>query len=131
MEKKSLVLCDTNIIIEFYKENPGVIKNLQGIGQQNIAISVITAGELLYGALNKRELSHIKSDLEHLQIIHLTQGIGETFTQLMLEYTLSHRLSLPDGLIAATALSENIALYTHNLKDFKYIKDIRLYREKA
>jgi tRNA(fMet)-specific endonuclease VapC len=66
MEKKPLVLCDTNIIIEFYKENPGVIKNLQGIGQQNIAVSVITAGELLYGAFNKKELNRIKSDLEHL-----------------------------------------------------------------
>jgi tRNA(fMet)-specific endonuclease VapC len=77
MEKKSLVLCDTNIIIEFYKENPGVIKNLKRIGQHNIAISIITAGELLYGALNKKELNRIKSDLEHLQIIHLTPEIGE------------------------------------------------------
>ena len=53
MEKKSLVLCDTNIIIEFYKENPRVIKNLHDIGQQNIAVSIVTSGELLYGALNK------------------------------------------------------------------------------
>ena len=130
MEKKSLVLCDTNIIIEFYKKNPGVIKNLQDIGQQNIAVSIITSGELLYGALNKKELSRIKSDLEHLQVIHLTQEIGECFTQLMIDYSLSHRLSLPDGLIAATALAENVLLYTHNLKDFKYIKGIRLYKEK-
>ena len=80
MEKKSLVLCDTNIIIEFYKENPRVIKNLHDIGQQNIAVSIVTSGELLYGALNKKELSQIKSDLEHLQIIHLTPEIGECFT---------------------------------------------------
>ena len=77
MEKKSLVLCDTNIIIEFYKENPRVIKNLHDIGQQNIAVSIVTSGELLYGVLNKKELSQIKSDLEHLQIIHLTPEIGE------------------------------------------------------
>ncbi len=130
MEKKSLVLCDTNIVIEFYKQNPGVIKNLQDIGQQNIAVSIVTAGELLYGALNKKELSQIKKDLEHLQVIHLTRGIGECFTQLMLDYSLSHRLSLPDGLIAATALTESVSLYTHNVKDFKYIKDIKLYKEK-
>jgi predicted nucleic acid-binding protein len=130
MDKKSLVLCDTNIIIEFYKENPGVIKNLRAIGQRNMAVSIITAGELLYGALNKKELNRIKSDLEHLQVIHLTQETGECFTQLMLDYSLSHRLSLPDGLIAATALTQNISLYTHNLKDFKYIKDIKLYKEK-
>jgi tRNA(fMet)-specific endonuclease VapC len=130
MEKKPLVLCDTNIIIEFYKENPEVIKNLRSIGQQNIAVSIVTAGELLFGVLNKRELSRIKRDIEHLQIIHLTPEIGECFTKLMLNYSLSHRLSLPDGLIAATALIENVSLYTHNLKDFKYIKDIVLYKEK-
>ena len=130
MEKKSLVLCDTNVIIEFYKENPRVIKNLHDIGQQNIAVSIVTSGELLYGALNKKELNQIKSDLEHLQIIHLTPEIGECFTQLMIDYSLSHRLSLPDGLIAATALTENILLYTHNLKDFKYIKGIQVYKEK-
>lgn len=130
MEKKSLVLCDTNIIIEFYKENPVVIKNLRSIGQQHIAVSIVTAGELLYGALNKKELSRIKNDLEHLHIIHLTPEIGECFTKLMLDYSLSHRLNLPDGLIAATALTENVSLYTHNLKDFKYIKEIRLHHEK-
>lgn len=130
MEKKSLVLCDTNIIIEFYKENPRVVKNLHNIGQQNIAVSIVTSGELLHGAFNKKELSQIKSDLEHLQIIHLSSAIGECFTQLMIDYSLSHRLSLPDGLIAATALTENILLYTHNLKDFKYIKGIQVYKEK-
>ena len=68
--------------------------------------------------------------MEHLHIIHLTQEIGERFTQLMIDYSLSHRLSLPDGLIAATALIEDVPFYTHNLKDFKYIKDIRLHHGK-
>jgi tRNA(fMet)-specific endonuclease VapC len=130
MEKKSLVLCDTNIIIEFYKENPRVLKNLHRIGQQNIAISIITAGELLFGALNKKELSRIKSDLEYLHIIQLTPEIGNCFSQLMVDYVLSHRLSLPDGLIAATSIIEDLSLYTHNLKDFKYIRGIRLHKEK-
>ena len=76
------------------------------------------------------ELIRIKSDLDHLQIVHLTPQAGECFTQLMNDYSLSHRLSLPDGLIAATALTEDIPLYTHNLKDFRYIKGIRLYKEK-
>lgn len=48
----------------------------------------------------------------------------------MHEYSLSHRLSVPDGLIAATALTEDISLYTHNLKDFRYIKGIKLFKEK-
>ena len=130
MEKRSLVLCDTNIIIEFYKNNPSIVKSLQGIGQQNITVSTITAGELLYGALNKKELNRIKSDLEHLKTLHLTHEICECFTGLMLDYSLSHKLSLPDGLIAATALIEGLPLYTLNVKDFKFIKGIKLYSQK-
>ncbi len=130
MEKKPLVLCDTNIIIEFYKKNPEIVKNLQDIGQENIAVSIVTSGELLFGALNKKELEQIKNDLEHLQVIQINTEIGVRFAQLMVEYTLSHRLSLPDGLIAATALTEDILLYTLNLKDFKYIKGIKLYQDK-
>jgi len=45
----------------------------------------------------------------------------------MNEYTLSHNLSLPDGLIASTALIENVPLYTLNKKDFKYIEGIQFY----
>ena len=130
MEKSALVLCDTNIIIEFYKQNNVVIENLRSIGQQNIAISIITVGELLFGALNKKELNQIKNDIEHLHVIQLNPEIGVCFTKLMLDYSLSHRISLPDGLIAATSLIENLSLYTHNLKDFKYIKGLRLYKEK-
>jgi len=37
-----MMLCDTNILIEFYKANPAVIQTLQHIGLENIAVSVIT-----------------------------------------------------------------------------------------
>ena len=37
---------DTNILIEFYKTNRTVIRNLQGIGPVNIGVSVITKAEL-------------------------------------------------------------------------------------
>jgi predicted nucleic acid-binding protein len=127
MAKESLVLCDTNIIIEFYKENPAILKKLRVIGQNNIAVSIVSAGELLYGTLNKRELLQINRDLIHLHLLHLNSAIGERFMSLMDDYTLSHNLSLPDGLIAATALIEDIPLYTLNKKDFKYIDGILLY----
>ena len=47
MEKGQLILCDTNIIIELYKGNPAILKTLKSIGQQNISVSIITAGELV------------------------------------------------------------------------------------
>jgi len=46
--EKELVLCDTNILIEFYKKNQSILSNLHQIGSNGIAISSVTAGELIY-----------------------------------------------------------------------------------
>lgn len=52
-----MVLCDTNVIIEFLKGNNKTLKELEQIGYDSIAISAITTMELFYGALNKKELT--------------------------------------------------------------------------
>lgn len=128
MEEKSLVLCDTNVIIDFYKEDAVILKDLKAIGQDDIAVSIITAGELLYGALNKKEYKQIRQDIAHLHLLHLDPTIDECFMKLMDNYSLSHNLSLPDGLIAATAIVEDIPFYTRNAKDFKFIEELELYQ---
>jgi len=127
METKPIVLCDTNILIEFYKNNATILSELRSIGQENIAVSIVTAGELLYGALNKNELKVIKNDLSNLLVLSISGSIENCFLDLMSKYTLSHKLSLPDGLIAATAIVEDVPLYTLNIKDFKYIQGLRLH----
>ncbi|RLD73989.1 MAG: type II toxin-antitoxin system VapC family toxin [Bacteroidetes bacterium] len=126
MEKR-LVVCDTNILIEFYKGNSEIINNLQGIGSQNIALSSVTAAELIFGALNKKELKNIKRDLDQLFVIPLNEKISKNFIDLMLEYTLSYNLDLPDALIASTAIIYDLELYTLNKKHFKYIDDLKLW----
>ncbi|MEZ4663535.1 MAG: type II toxin-antitoxin system VapC family toxin [Caldilineaceae bacterium] len=122
-----MILCDTNILIEFYKNNHSIIQHLREIGPENIVISAITQAELYYGALNKRELQRIKSHLLTIQILPIDNNITSTFIQLMETYALSHKLSLPDALIGATALVHNLELYTLNLKDFRYIQGLSLY----
>jgi len=46
-------------------------------------------------------------------------------------YSLSHKLSLPDALIAATAISHDLELYTLNIKDFRFITGLNLHRPAA
>jgi len=128
MDKKQIVLCDTNILIEFYKGNKKIIDDLKKIGQDNIAISIITTGELMYGALNKTELIKIKKDCESLKILDIDVNISSCFIQIMTIYSLSHKITLPDALIAATALNNNIELFTLNIKDFKFISGLKLYK---
>ena len=127
MEKKSVVLCDSNILIEFYKNNDPIVSELRLIGQSNIAISVVTAGELFYGALNKKERNQLNKDFSNLLLFHVTREVSECCYDLMQTYCLSHRLSLPDAFIAATSIIESIPLFTLNQKDFKFIKGINLY----
>jgi len=123
-----MILCDTNILIEFYKGNSAVMEALQNIGVSNLAISVVTIGELFYGAKDKRELHKIQNHLTLINQFPLDADISTRFVSLLEEYALSHKLSVPDALIAATSLSHGISLYTLNKKDFQFITDLQLYK---
>lgn len=123
-----MILCDTNIFIEFYKNNAAVIRELHAIGSNQVAITPIVVAELYFGALNKVDLQKIKHHLTPLHHIPLDNEIANKFLYLMEAYSLSHKISLPDALIAATALVHDLELYTLNLKDFRFINGLRLYQ---
>jgi tRNA(fMet)-specific endonuclease VapC len=122
-----MILCDTNIFIEIYRGTPGIIQALKQIGQGNVAVSDVTCAELLFGARNKRELQLIRKDLNKLTILPIQPGISAMAVGLIEQYSLSHKLALPDALIAATAIYYNINLYTLNIKDFKFLKNVTLH----
>lgn len=105
-----MILCDTNILIEFYRNNQDVTSRLREIGVPNLAISVITVGELYYGARDSRELTKIKKHLASLHQIAVDEETSEITLSLLETYALSHRLSLPDAIIAASALRHSIDL---------------------
>ena len=99
---------------------------LQGIGIPNLAISIVTTGELYYGVIDRRELQTIKSHLSQIQQIPLDTDISALTVSLLEEYVLSHKLSVPDALIAATAIQQGLPLYPLNIKDLHYIPDTTL-----
>jgi tRNA(fMet)-specific endonuclease VapC len=122
-----VILCDTNILVEFYKNNSAIIKEMRLIGLNNLAISVITQAELYFGAINKTELNKIKKHLTLLRVYSIDTAISAQFIRLMDTYSLSHKLSIPDALIASTALVNQLELYTLNFKDFRFITGLNLY----
>lgn len=89
---------------------------------------MITSGELIYGALNKNELRRICKRLESVIVIPLNEEISERTIELMTNYSLSHKLALHDALIAATCLVYDLPLFTFNLKDFRFIKGLKLHK---
>jgi len=123
-----MIFLDTNIFIEVFKGNPFVIGIVQSLDSNSLALSSITEMELYYGALNKLELRRIKKNLRQFDIYHLTTSISATATALIEKHSKSHNLQIPDALIAATAMENGSELLTLNIKDFKYIDDLRLFK---
>ena len=124
-----MILCDTNVIIEILKGNKRTINIIESIGLENIAISSVTVMELYFGALNKSELNKIKKHLQALNIVHFDTDISESAIKLIERFSKSHGLQIPDAIIAATAMTSKIKLFTFNLKDFKYIDGLKLIKQ--
>lgn len=124
-----MILCDTNVLIELYRGNTGVTDILKEAGVANLSISVVTSGELYYGARDKRELRKIQKHLALLQQIPLDDEISGLFLKLLEEFALSHHLNIPDALIAATAIRHSLPLYTLNVRDFRFLPGLHIYRE--
>ena len=85
----------------------------------------MTSAELLFGARNKTELKIIKSDISKLVELPINEDISRLAVKLVEKYSLSHNLNLPDALIASTSLVYDLKLFTLNLKDFKYLKNLK------
>jgi predicted nucleic acid-binding protein len=79
--------------------------------------------------LNKKELNQIKKDLKNLTVLDIDRKTCDIFLDIMGKYVLSHKLALPDGFIAASAMANNFELYTLNLKDYKFIDGLKLYKK--
>lgn len=90
---------------------------------------MITVGELYFGARDKRELKALRGNLSLLLQIPIDEEISRLHVEFLEKYSLSHKLGIPDALIAATAIRHSIQLYTLNTKDFRYISGLNLYSE--
>ena len=123
------VFIDSCIIIDFIRGNSEIENELKNISKP--CINFIVAMELMQGARNKQELQMIKKKLKRFWLLPMQDEIANLSSQLIDLFSLSHKLEIPDGIIAATALIYDIPLYTNNLKDFKYIPNIKLYKCKV
>ncbi len=128
MATKKTILCDTNILIEYFHEDQKIVQELDFLGFERLAISAVTVAEIYFG-MRKRETDLTKEILRKFTCHHFDKEISKHFVQFMLGYR-SHRISIPDALIAATAISNQVELFTLNRKDFDFIEGLKLYNPK-
>lgn len=124
-----MILCDSNIIIKLMRGDLKIKQTLAHIQSENIALSIITHAEIYFGT-KKDDIPAIRKLLEKFQICHIDKATSKIFNGLILNYSATHHIKIPDALIAASAIALNYELYTTNKKDFDFIPEIRFYRPK-
>lgn len=124
-------LIDTDIIIYSIKGNQTVQNNFLLNESSLKMISVVSYGELLFGAKKsqriEKNLAIVYRIKEIFPIINIDKAIIETFSDLKARLQKSGKnIDDMDLLIGATALTNNLKLVTNNEKHFKKIPGLEI-----
>ena len=125
-------LLDTNICIYIAKHNPATVRErFEQLAADELAMSVITWGELRFGAEKSQARAKALAALAHLgsliQVAPIAEAAGTHYGQIRAEL---ERKGQPIGnndlWIAAHARSEGWVVVTNNEREFRRIKDLKV-----
>ena len=103
---------DTNILIDFLNQVPAAEAEL--LLYERRYISHVTWIEVMVG-VDPTDEPRTRKFLETFQVLQITDQVAE----LAVKIRRLRRLKLPDSIIQATALVENLSLVTRNTRDFE------------
>jgi predicted nucleic acid-binding protein len=118
-------LLDTNVIINFLEASlpENAMSEMKIIVDNRPQISVITKMETLgFNFLSAFEQESMETFINYSEI----QNINNEIVNKTIELRKQKKISLPDAIIAATAIVNNLILITRNVKDFSHIEEIKI-----
>lgn len=125
-------LVDTDRVVDYLKGKPLSVNLLTSLFGKGLAISIITYGEIFEGIYFGQDPSKAEKGfaqfLGGVGMISLNRKVMKTFA--MIRGNLRQKGKLigdPDILIAATAITYNLALITGNKRDFAKIEKLKLF----
>lgn len=129
-----MIVLDTNVISELMRSEPsqGVVEWLDAQAVDQIAITAVTVGELLYGVARLPDGKR-KQRLQHLAMTLITDDFAESvlaydgpaaqiYSVLVSRSEAKGRaVSIADAQIAAICIEHQAVLATRNCKDFEHL----------
>ncbi len=125
-------LLDTNICIYIHRQRPTkVMQRFQKLRPGEAVISVVTWGELLYGAEKSREqniaLERLQEFTTLIPVLPLPTAAGHAYGPIRAALeTRGTPIGNNDLWIAAPAKSENLTLVTNNEREFRRVAGLRI-----
>jgi predicted nucleic acid-binding protein len=123
-------LLDTTVLIDLSRKNVAAadfIDNERRLGTE-LFVSIVSAMELIVGCRDKQEVAKAEKLVADFLLIQLNPAISQKAYELILAFSKSHGLMIPDALIAATALMESLELMSDNDRHFKMIPNLTVGR---
>jgi len=115
------MLLDSSIIV--YAAEPGYDALKKFIAEHEPVVSVISKVEVLgYHKLSLENRKKLETMFQSLPILPLSDEIIDRAISLRQK----KKMSLGDALIAATALTYQLAITTANVKDYAWIDDLEI-----
>jgi len=122
-------LIDSDILIDAERGTPQAIQfSFDQRAAGPLMLSVVTAMELIRGCRNAQDLAALTQFFQHTSIIQIQPAISQLAFDWMETFHLSHGLEIADALIAATAVSQQLILYTRNIRHFQSLPGLRVVR---
>ncbi len=112
-------LVDTSILIDFLRGNQSAKTWLDGFAAGQLAISVITAAELVAGCRDRREQRKLEKDLAQYPLLWVSASASSTAWDWYRQYHLGDGIGFLDCLIGATAYQHGLTVCTLNDKHFR------------
>jgi tRNA(fMet)-specific endonuclease VapC len=134
-----MYILDTNVLTALHIGNPKIINAIQKIGNERVAITVVTKVEMLRGRIDfllKAEnafslrraqalLTETEERLNAIETLPFDDDAIAQFEQLITNSAM-RKAGRADLLIASIVLSQQAMLVTRNRKDFQRFPNLRL-----
>jgi tRNA(fMet)-specific endonuclease VapC len=125
-------LLDTNICIYIRQKRPEeVLRRFAKLRPGEAAVSVITYGELLYGALKSSNraaaLARLRELVHYLPALALPESAAEAYGAIRADLeSKGEMIGNNDLWIAAHALASEFTLVTNNEREFRRVRGLKM-----
>jgi tRNA(fMet)-specific endonuclease VapC len=127
-------LIDTSVFIAWERQRLDSAALVARVGAEPVALSVVTASELLHGVhraetaqrRGKRE-EFVEAILSAMPVVPIDLAIARTHARIWADLAARGSvIGAHDLLIAATALTHDLVIATRNVREFARIESVRV-----